>query len=322
VTGSLEQFGSIVLDVTLPIFLIIGVGALLDRVRRLDLSTLAGLNFHVFVPALIFLKMLGADLSGAAFGKTALYALAHGSVMFLVTWVLFARMIREKDWGAYALAGTFYNAGNYGIPFAMLAFGDEYTSLIVVIMIVQNLVAFTAGLWVLVGQTRPLHRVLLHFFEIPVVWAVAAGLLLNRFGGDALDWMPIGAGIVSTAAAPMGKALDMISNGFVSVALLTLGVQLGRASWREQWGRVGLGAVVRLILSPLIAMPLVLAFGFHSDVAAFFIAAAGLPVAVNVFILCSEYHANPEAASRLVFWSTLLSALTLPLLVTLVHAFW
>jgi hypothetical protein len=41
------------------------------------------------------------------------------------------------------------------------------------------------------------------------------------------------------------------------------------------------------------------------------IIAAGMPVAVNVFILAAEYDQDSRLASQSIFWTTALSALTL-----------
>jgi predicted permease len=48
------------------------------------------------------------------------------------------------------------------------------------------------------------------------------------------------------------------------------------------------------------------------------IVGAGLPVAVNVFVISREFNRKPEFASRMVFWTTVLSAVTIPLLLFVV----
>ena len=47
---------------------------------------------------------------------------------------------------------------------------------------------------------------------------------------------------------------------------------------------------------------------------------AGLPVAVNVFILSAEYRRDEELASQMVFWTTILSAITLSVLLAIAGA--
>ena len=60
----IHTLGQILYSVILPVFIIIGVGWLLDRKFQLDLPTLSKLNFYVFVPALMFV-MLGMVMVSA-----------------------------------------------------------------------------------------------------------------------------------------------------------------------------------------------------------------------------------------------------------------
>ncbi len=61
---------------------------------------------------------------------------------------------------------------------------------------------------------------------------------------------------------------------------------------------------------------------FHAFVPALVfvnIVAAGLPVAVNAAILAGVYRRNEDLASQSVFWTTLLSALTVTTLLLIVN---
>jgi predicted permease len=54
----------ILTNIILPVFLLIGVGVLIDRAFKPDLPTLSKLNFYVFVPALVFTRLVDSQLSG------------------------------------------------------------------------------------------------------------------------------------------------------------------------------------------------------------------------------------------------------------------
>jgi malate permease and related proteins len=78
-------------------------------------------------------------------------------------------------------------------------------------------------------------------------------------------------------------------------------------------------AVMRFIASPLLAMLLVPLFGFDPVISATLILAAALPTAVNVFIVASEINRSVDLASRIVFWTTLASAVVIPVVILLVR---
>jgi len=47
------------------------------------------------------------------------------------------------------------------------------------------------------------------------------------------------------------------------------------------------------------------------------IPSSGLPIAVNVYLLSVEYKNEPELASQMVFWTTLVSTFTIPAILSI-----
>ena len=105
--------------VILPIFLVIGLGAFLGRILRLDPYGLNKLNLYVFVPALVFTKFLYADLNLGQIGMVCLFWICQAIAM----WVCAAaacsalKVIRARR-HIVAMGFMFPNSGNYGIPVA------------------------------------------------------------------------------------------------------------------------------------------------------------------------------------------------------------
>ncbi|MGQ9488528.1 MAG: AEC family transporter [Armatimonadota bacterium] len=67
---------------------------------------------------------------------------------------------------------------------------------------------------------------------------------------------------------------------------------------------------LRLVFAPLLALALLPLFGLPADIGKVLAATAGLPIAVNVFILSAQYRTREVFASQVVTTSTLLSAIT------------
>lgn len=283
-------------QVIFPIFFIILVGALLERALTLDIPTLTRINFYAFVPALVFVKMLQADLSLLMMGSIALFVLVHSAVMFLVALLLYRHGVFQPYRKVLLLASMLTNAGNYGIPFVLLAFGDRYMSVAAVMVLVQNLMTFTFG--VLLMESGQPHRVhiLRAIARLPVIYALGGALLLNALSIQ----LP----------KPVAIPLDYMANALVPVALLTLGTQLGRGIGRPSIALLVPPVALRLVFAPLLALVLLPLFGFARDIEAVLIATAGLPIAVNVFILSAQYRTQEAFASQIVTVSTLLSAVS------------
>lgn len=300
--GALEIF----FEIILPIFILIGVGVALDRVREIDLPTLSALNFYVFVPALIFIKILEAEIAPRLMLGVGLFAVAHVLALWGLTRITFSWKPLQSNRTVLSLGTMFFNAGNYGIPLTILAFGEEMVSVLAVVLMVQNFLSFTLGIWLLEKERRQTDGVLRRLVGIPVVHAIILALLLK--------WLDVT--LVEQVRVPLGYLAD----GLIPIALLTLGVQLSRSRSSGNVLPLGILGGLRLVVSPVIAWGLVVVFGFEAPVSTLLIVTAGLPVAVNVYILSAEYNEDADLASQGVFWTTLASAVTVAILLSLLAA--
>ena len=299
----------IALNIILPIFVLIALGAALDRAFRLDLPTLSKLNFYAFVPALVFVKVLKADLDWSQMAGVVGFRLVHAGVLLAGAWLLCrpARLGLRPQGAVVSMGAMFFNSGNYGIPFVALAFGERYVAVIAVVLMVQNFLTFTLGVWLMEKSAggRTAGRALRGMLRVPVIYAIGAALVVRATGAQ----------VIPQVAVPLGYLAD----GLIPVALLTLGVQVARSRLGGHVRALSTVVVLRLAASPLLAASLVWLFGFPRDVSCVLIAAAGLPVAVNVYILAAEYRRDEQLASQAVFWTTLLSAITLTVLLAILR---
>jgi predicted permease len=293
----IEVFVSIIL----PIFAVIGVGALMGRLFSLDAGTLSKLNFYVFVPAILLSKILDSDLDPARFGTAVVFVVIHLLLMLAVSLVLFSLGPLKVHRRTLTLGALFYNAGNYGLPLAQLAFGEEALGIMAFVVMVQNLASFTLGLWLVADGRQGWRGALKQSLKAPAIYATLIGLMLNTLG--------------IVLPRPVRIPVDILADGLIPVALLTLGVQLSQVRISSHLGALSALAIARLLLSPLLAAGLAavgqLLLPETLAVAPVLVVAAGLPVAVNVYILSAEYDREPELASQMVFWTTLVSALTM-----------
>lgn len=290
----------VLVSIILPVFAVIGVGALIGRLFSLDAGTLSKLNFYVFVPAILLSKILDSDLDPARFGVAVAFSVIHLLLMLAVSLVLFSLGRLKAHRRTLTLGALFYNAGNYGLPLAQLAFGEEALGLMAFVVVVQNLASFTLGLWLVADGQQGWRGALKQSLKAPVIYVILGGLLLNKLG--------------IALPRPVRVPVDILADGLIPVALLTLGVQLSQVRISSHLSALSALAIARLLLSPLLAAGLAavgqLLFPEMSAVAPILVVAAGLPVAVNVYILSAEYDREPELASQMVFWTTLASALT------------
>jgi len=296
------MFLSIFINITLPVFILIGTGILAERTLKIDLPTLNRLSFNVLLPALVFIKTLDANLSPAVFGGVAAINIAHTLLLFAMAWGLFSLPGLKAHRPVATLAAVTPNAGNYGIPLAALAYGATGANVMAIIVMIQIFFTISAGIWIADSGKSDPRQILLGFLKIPLLWTTLLALLL--------------AGLRVQLPIPLRSAVEFLSNGLIPIALLTLGAQLARSRAASQVSLLSLVTLFRLFLSPLLALAMLAGWtawsGASLGVAGpVLVIAAGMPVAVNVYILASEYGQDSPLASQTIFWTTALSAVTL-----------
>lgn len=299
----LEILGTIVL----PLFLLMAIGYFLDKRFNLDVRTLSRIQFYVISPVLLFTVSYEAELNLHDMAGIAGFTMVH--LVILLTAALLIYTLRPfRDNRALLTVGTLVtNAGNYGLPLTLLAFGEESVSAVGIMLSLHSLLFFSLGLTFLVGTKEGgLGEAIKQTIRYPVLHAILLGFLLRA--------------LHVSIPTPIQTTLDYVMGAFVSSALITLGVQLSKCPAVGDAVPVSMLSVMRFLISPLLAALLVPLFNLPPPIAGAMILAAALPTAVNVYIAAAEVDRGADLASRMVFWTTIGSAVVIPLVLLFVRS--
>ncbi len=295
----LALFAQIIYVVIAPIFLLMGVGFLVQKRLGFDIRTLTRLNFWVFVPAFLFVRVLESSLSTHDIALVVLHFMISGAILFALTWQI-ARLIGASKGLQRAMTSSviFYNAGNYGVPAAQLAFGAAGVAIESIIMMMQNTTNFTIGLGLHAGAKSGVGKrdTLRAVWRLPMLQTLTVALLW-RWSGQPLP-------------LPLQTAVHYLSDGLVPIALITLGAQMATLKSFRLDLPIGLTLVLRLIVAPFLAFGLARLMQMPLALTQSLVVAASFPVAVNSALLAIEYDNEPNYSSAVVFYSTLLSVVT------------
>jgi predicted permease len=113
--------------------------------------------------------------------------------------------------------------------------------------------------------------------------------------------------------------INYISNAFIAMALVTLGVQLGSMKWQIKLSDVIISNFLRLIIGPAIAFLVVILFGFHGLMAKALVLSSAVPTSLSSVLLAVEFDNEPEFASQAIFSSTIFSIFTVTLVIYLLQ---
>lgn len=295
----MEELSIILREIIGPIFMMMLLGFIMQIKFKLDLSTLAKINIYFLAPGFIFNALYHADFSGQFFLDITLFLAIFVAILFIISKVIGKLLgLDSNKQTLFTNSTIFYNSGNYGVPVNALVFQGHplATSVQVFTLTFQNILLFSYGIFSLRAASTGKFRALLGYFRMPVLYALAAGILLNVYEVTLPDVVLVPA--------------DYIANAMVAMALLTLGAQVAKIKITKGLKLVYLSVVVRLIGGPLVAYLMILVFKIDGVVAQALLIAAAMPTSVNSSVIAQEYSDDPTFATQAVLFSTIASAIT------------
>ncbi|MDP4510761.1 AEC family transporter [Nonomuraea turcica] len=282
---------------------LVGAGGLLRASDELVLSRLA---FFVATPALMFATVSRADL--ATLLSPVLLTEVVAVVCVQLAYVLVAKLLWRRDRREAtigALASSYVNAGNLGVPISIYVLGDG--ALVAPILLFQLIVITPISFLILDKGARSIRSALLLPFRNPLTVASLLGLACALTGLS----LPV------TVMRP----IELLGGAAIPVALLAYGLSLygSQHAPTEKSGGLGwdIGLVVALkaVVQPAIAY-LTARFALGLDDRALLAATlfAALPTAQNIYVYAVNYDTGRRLARSAVLITTVLS---IPIMTTI-----
>ena len=195
---------------------------------------------------------------------------------------------------------TLGNTGNLGLPLCLFAFGEEGLGLAVAIYVTNSLLQFT---FVPLLHTRvSLVRTV---FGTPMLWGAVAGLVALLADLKIPTWF--------------ATTVESIGDLLIPLMLMALGNTVGGLKAHNLPRAFGLGAA-RLVISFVAAVGVSFALGLSGVAQGVLVLQGAMPAAVFSYLFAARYDRDADDIAGIVLVSTLLGAVTLPLLVS--YALW
>lgn len=302
----------------LPILAIMSLGYALAQVVDFDVESLNAVALYAFLPALVFHSLTTTTLEGAT-----MLRIAGGVGAFVTAMVVLAEGVGrlvgvdEPFRSADVLASGFPNAGFYGIPLAEFAFGSVGRTTAVVFMTAQSFLMYTVGVYIASrGGGRGGTSAVSEIFKLPLIYAIAAALLVRWAGIAALD------------AGTLMTTIRLVGNASIPLMLVIVGIQLAGIELTAL-SRVATPSLLKLGVAPLVGAGVALAvLAANADVARVFVLLSATPVAVVPLALTITYSDRPaqeglsasEYLTTTIFVTTVASVPVLTVLIALLRS--
>jgi predicted permease len=302
---------STIYNVITPVLLVMGAAFLVGRRFKPDDRTLSVLLMYLFTPSLVFRGMATMELSGAELGGIAGVAIGLALIMAYLGVLItsYTNWSRETS-GAFIASIIMINAANYGIPLNTFAFGEAGGERALAYYAVALIPGNILGIFFTSRGSVPAMQAIKNVVTVPITYAALLGLAVN-------------AEMITLPLPVMRAIVDITANASIPVMLALLGLKLAQISIRDSRRilvPLVVAVVMRLMVAPLIALPLALLLGLSGISLKVALIQSSMPTAVLVNVLATQYGSDAEFSSAVTFVSTMTSVLTLSILITIVLA--
>ena len=300
----MAELFTVFLNVILPVFGIVLLGAFLGKRLELEARTLTRVAYYVFVPAFIFQAISTADMPLTNALKLVLFIVAaHLLTVFAAGGI--GRMLgRSREMiAALVMIAAFGNVGNYGLAVIRFHLGDASVAPATIYFVAVSISAFIicvgAAGWAHGGRRGAVWKVL----KTPALWATLPAAVVS-VGDYQVPLM-------------LERMIGLLADAMIPVMLFALGLQLQEQGRVHLNGDVLLGSAIRLFLAPTLTFAVAGMFTLGSIESVSGILQAAMPAAILVSIIAKENNIVPAFVTSVVVVSTLASVLSLTLLMVI-----
>ncbi len=291
--------------VVLPIFLIAAAGAVVHRFRPLPVGPLNSVIVYLFSPALVFHALATTEVTITDIGRIALFSiLLLGALYALSFAVALTLRMDGGSRGTFIVSVLFMNAGNYGLPVALFAYGAAGFSVAIVFFVIQAILGWTVGVFLTAQSGGGVSTGLRAVATLPAAYAAVAGVSVGATG--------------AMLPEALVRSTELLGSGAVPGMLVVLGIQVASNRSMSDGPAIAGALVLRLFVSAAIASGLVALLDFEGLSARVLIVSSAMPTAVFTTILATEFGGRPRMAGSIVIASTVASLATVTMVLALV----
>lgn len=299
----------------LPVFLLIVLGFLFRRVLLKEDAHWLGIEqlvYYVLFPALLFQTLARAKLSSvpvAGVGGALLIAVLLMAALCLALRPMLMKRLgvsgpaftsvfqcscRWQTYVALAVAGNLY--GEVGLTLASVA--------MVAMIPILNIMS----VWVLAHYAAPTRlswaHILLTIARNPFIWACALGLAVNQIG--------------ITFPTFVNELIDALGRSSLALGLLVVGAGLQLKGVLRPDAPALLTCALKLILMPIFAISLGLAFKLSGPSLAIVACCSSVPTASSAYVLARQMGGDAALVAEILTLQTALAVITMPIAIALV----
>ena len=303
------------LNATLPVFLVMVVGYALGQLGFLPPAFCKAsdrLTFKVTLPLMLFLDMGSVDILHDFRPRFVLFCFAATLVGILTVWAGAKRFLKDKTLvGEFVQAGYRSSAAVLGVAFIQNIYGSAGMA---PLMILGSVPLFNIFAVLILMLESPEQR------GVPdpkqLLRGVATNpILLGIVFGTVYALLPFTLPQIAT------KTISSIASLTTPLSLLSIGASFEGTKAIKKLGPTCAAAFIKLILLPVIFLPIAVHMGFREQALVAIVILCGAPSTVSGYVMAKNMGGDHVLSSSIIVLTTVLSAVTLTLTLFILRSF-
>lgn len=291
----------------LSLFILLFIGYIMNKKRVLDSEAntrMTKIILNITLPAQIVVAFVSEQghVTNLEVVKTFGIAIVSYVLLFLLGVIFMTLLfVKKEQKGMYVFMMMFGNVGFMGFPVIQAILGQQAMIYAVIYNVIFNLLVYSIGIFLVNGADGQTTFQWKRLINMPFVSSVVS-VLLYFLKIQIPDVVMTSFGYLSDVTTPL--------------AMLLLGSVIAGMPIRDLVDdfRVYIFSIFKLILSPLLTIAFFAILPMETGmIKSVFILLAAMPVATNTTMLALEYDGDLILSSKGIFFTTLLSMITIPI---------
>lgn len=293
------------LDVTLPVFALVFVGIGMRRAGWIDdrfVSAASNIVFKGSMPALIFVSIVGANLSDALRPAMIAYFGLATIASFVLTWLWAIWRVPEvHQRGVYTQGAFRGNCGIMGLALAQNMYGDFGLSagsvLVGEVILIYNVLAVIVLTWYQPGASADWRSISRGIITNPLILATVASIAVAASGIPIPVWVMTSGQYFAQLTLPL--------------ALICIGGALSVRALYDARGVALSASTIKMVVLPAAAVAIGWLLAFPPRELGLMFLYFACPTAASSFIMVEAMGGDARLAANIVALTTLAASVTM-----------
>jgi predicted permease len=295
------------------LFLIIVIGYLAAKLKILDniaCQRFSKFVIHLTAPALIISSVTGEYVMGNIKDMLTILSVAFG--FFIIAPVISIPLVKllkvpKEDENLYRFMLIFFNIVFMGFPVVGSLYGEGAIFYASIFNFPNTLFLYSLGIHLVKSNKNPTSIFEVKKLMNPGLFSIVLAMVIFTFSIK----LPVF----------LADTLKMVGGITTPLSLLVIGASLAAMPVKEVFTEKKLYpiTILTLIVIPLSVLLLLRLFIFNKTVLGVTVILTGMPVASIAVMFCNEYQGNTELAAKAIFFTTIFSIVSIPLLALLLQ---